>query len=133
MHGPAECVGNMLELCAATLYPDPMISLGFTMCLTGDYENIPDKSLVQNCALEHGVSFEDLNACVSDEHAGKGMDLLRSSVERSQSANVTKSCTVRVDEKVWCIRDNAEWKECPHGHTPSDLVAYIRKAKDKAF
>jgi hypothetical protein len=28
MHGPEECMGNIIELCAAKLYPDPKIYLG---------------------------------------------------------------------------------------------------------
>ena len=45
---------------------------------------------MENCALEHGIEFNALNACVSDN--GKGLDLLRASVERSRDAAVDKSC-----------------------------------------
>jgi hypothetical protein len=31
MHGPGECMGNIIELCAARLYPDVKTNLGFTM------------------------------------------------------------------------------------------------------
>lgn len=51
-HGPSECLGDIIELCAAKLYPDPKIYLGFTMCLTREYESIPDESLVSDCALD---------------------------------------------------------------------------------
>lgn len=30
MHGPEECMGNIIELCAAKLYPDPKIYLGMS-------------------------------------------------------------------------------------------------------
>jgi len=92
-HGPTECLGNIIELCAAHLYPDPKLYLGFTMCLTNHYWNIPDKSLVQNCALEHSLSFDKINECASDD-SGLGIDMLRDSVTRSADANVTFSCTV---------------------------------------
>lgn len=130
MHGPPECLGNMLELCAMKLYPDPKISLGFTMCMTDDYENIPDKELVENCALEHGLSFEKLNECVSDERVGQGLDMLRKSVERSHEVNASKSCTVRVDGKQWCVRDGGKWKGCKNGTRPIDLVKYINGLRD---
>ncbi|PQE10254.1 gamma interferon inducible lysosomal thiol reductase protein [Rutstroemia sp. NJR-2017a WRK4] len=83
MHGPEECMGNILELCAASLYPDPKIYLGFTMCLTRDYKDIPQRSLVEDCALEHGMDFDKLNACTVQDDGGFGMGMLRDSVRRS--------------------------------------------------
>lgn len=122
MHGPDECLGNILELCAAELYPDPKINLGFTMCMTNDYKHIPETSFVQECALEHGIDFSKLNECVSRDNGQHGWDLLRDSVTRSAKADVTKSCTIRLDDKVRCIRDGGEWKECKDGAKPKDLV-----------
>lgn len=72
-----------MELCAANLYPDPKQYLGFTMCLTRDYEQIPEKDLVEDCALEHGIDFERLNACASADDGSVGMRMLRESVLRS--------------------------------------------------
>lgn len=94
MHGPAECLGDMVELCAADEYPDPKIYLGFTMCLTREYERIPERSLVEDCALEHGIVFEKLNECVSRDDGGYVVGLLRDSVERSERVGVRTSCTV---------------------------------------
>lgn len=93
MHGQTECLGNMLSLCANNLFPtNPKISLGFSTCMIMSYQRIPSRDLVQSCALEHGVPFDDLNACVSEE--GKGLDLLEASIKRSEDAGVKKSCTV---------------------------------------
>ncbi|PNS16049.1 hypothetical protein CAC42_4450 [Sphaceloma murrayae] len=130
MHGPEECLGNILELCAARLYPDPKINLGFTMCMTRQFADIPDKGLVQDCALEHGISFEKLNDCAGDEHGGRGMKLLRRSVEWSSRANVTTSCTVRLDGKEWCVRDGGEWKNCDGGSNVADLVGEVRRLRE---
>ncbi|RDW80501.1 hypothetical protein BP5796_05199 [Coleophoma crateriformis] len=82
-HGPAECMGNIIELCAASLYPDPKIYLGFTMCLTRDYKEIPDRSLVEDCALEHGMDFDSLNDCTVRDDGGFGVGMLRDSVRRT--------------------------------------------------
>jgi len=126
MHGSTECLGNMLGLCANELFPNnTKISLGFTNCLIMSYQRIPDRDLVQSCALEHGISFEDLNACISEE--GKGLDLLKASVERSEKAGVKKSCTVRVGGEQWCVRDGAKWKDCDEGHSVKDLVKEVNK------
>ncbi|KAJ9193428.1 hypothetical protein DTO166G4_8698 [Paecilomyces variotii] len=137
-HGPAECIGNMLMLCAAnlpfppkdnaesslTLGRTPTIRwLGFSNCLINSYEEIPDRNLVEDCALEHGIDFDALNHCASqqddedpsDEFGDaplSGIALLRESAQRSAKLGVTTSCTVRVDNSVWCIRDGGVWKDC---------------------
>ena len=128
MHGPGECLGNIIQLCAAKLYPDPKVYLGFANCMTSDYKDIPERSLVEDCALDSGVDFQKLNACISDE--GEGMDLLRASVERSHEKHVTKSCTIRLDGKVRCIRDGGEWYDCPGGSNVTNLVADIQDLYD---
>ncbi|KAI4094003.1 MAG: hypothetical protein LQ344_002448 [Seirophora lacunosa] len=94
-------------------------------CLIASYSRIPSRDLVESCALEHGIPFDDLNGCISEE--GKGLDLLEQSVERSQAAGVTKSCTVRVDDKMWCIRDGGEWKDCENGSDVRSLVKEVEK------
>ena len=93
-HGPSECLGNMIELCAADVYPNPKTYLGFTMCLTRQYARIPDQDLVEDCALEHGVDFDRVNDCMSRDE-DYGLKLLRESVLRTEEVGVTTSCTVR--------------------------------------
>lgn len=78
-------MGNIIELCAFELYPDPKIALGFTMCITRDFPHIPERSLVQDCALEHGMDFNALNECANREDGAHGISMLRRSVtETSQ-------------------------------------------------
>ena len=125
MHGQTECLGDILELCAAHIYPDPKIYLGFTMCLSREYSDIPSENLVQDCALEHGIDFGRLNQSVSADDGERGVTMLKESVKRSAANNVTKSCTVRVDNKVYCIRDDGEWKDCAAGSDPKTLVDEI--------
>lgn len=122
-HGEDECLGNIMMLCAQELYPDPKISLGFNTCLIRDYENIATRQLVEGCALEHAVDFEKLNSCMSEE--GEGMELLKASVRRSAEKKVQYSCTVRLNNKFRCIRDDGAWVDCEDGSEPSDLVRDI--------
>ena len=130
MHGPDECLGNILSLCAQQLFPnDAKRSLGFSTCMIRQYRDIPKRELVERCALEHGISFEDINKCASEE--GRGTGLLEDSVKRSQQADVTKSCTVRLAGEIWCVRDGGEWKDCPYGNTPDDLVKAVRNLETK--
>jgi hypothetical protein len=126
-HGPAECLGNIIELCAANLYPDPKIYLGFTLCLSRRYNEIPSRELVEGCALESGMDFEKLNECASRDEGGFGMGLLRESVIRSAEANATFSATVRLNGKERCIRDGGEWKDCNGGSSVKSLVGDIEK------
>ncbi len=76
-------MGNIIELCAAQLYPDPKTYLGFTMCLMKQYERIPDQSLIEDCALEHAIDFKLLNECTAKDDGAYGLRLLRKSVQRT--------------------------------------------------
>jgi hypothetical protein len=53
--------------------------------------------------------------------------LLRGSVERSREGGVSKSCTVRVDGRIRCIRDGGKWKDCEGGSGVGDLVGDIER------
>ena len=95
-------MGNILELCAAELYPDPKTYLGFTMCLTKDYKDIPQRSLVEDCALEHAVDFKKLNDCAAKDDGGYGMRLLRDSVHRSaEVCHYEKALFLRVSDRAF--------------------------------
>jgi hypothetical protein len=76
-------MGNIIELCAATLYPEPIIWLGFTMCITRDYKAIPERNLIEDCALEHAIDFKALNHCAIKDNGAFGVGMLRDSVRRS--------------------------------------------------
>jgi hypothetical protein len=127
MHGPQECLGNMLELCAARQYPNPKIYLGFTMCMSNQYEDIPSKELVQECALEHGMSFERLNECATAEDGAVGVDMLRTSFNRTSALGIKKSCTVTVADSIFAVRDGGEWTDLKNGSSAVDLVAEINR------
>ncbi|KAI9683601.1 MAG: hypothetical protein M1829_004905 [Trizodia sp. TS-e1964] len=126
MHGPSECLGNIIELCAAELYPDPKIYLGFAMCLSLKYQEIAERHLVEGCANEHGLDFARLNHCTSRDD-GYGLSLLRNSTDRSSQLGVKKSCTIRLDNQVRCVLDGGVWKDCDGGHEVEDLVRDVRR------
>ena len=92
-----------------------------------DYKDIPQLSLVEDCALEHGMDFQKLNECALRDDGGFGVDMLRDSVRRSTQAGVTKSCTVRLNEEIYCVRHGGEWTDCPNGPGINDLVIAIEK------
>lgn len=76
-------LGNIIQLCAQELYPDPKQFLGFTMCMERDFRHIPQRSLVEDCALEHALDFDKLNECATKDDGGFGIGMLRESVRRT--------------------------------------------------
>jgi hypothetical protein len=126
-HGQTECLGDITMLCAASSYPDPKLYLGFANCLTNDYAEIPARSLIEDCALEHGLDFDVLNDCMSKESGAFGMGLLRDSVQHSSDVNVTTSCTIRLDGKTRCVADGGKFKDCEGGEKPEDLIKDIEQ------
>jgi hypothetical protein len=40
---------------------------------------------------------------------------------------IKTSCTVRLNDETYCVRDNGEWKDCPSGPSVNDLVIAIEK------
>lgn len=160
-HGPEECIGDILLLCAANLPfpPDageitpttprtPIIrSLGFANCLIGDYERIPEREFVEQCALEHGIDFNALNECASQQEDDpgdgsyghgqpplSGIALLRQSALHSAEVGVSTSCTIRLDESIWCVRDDGAWRDCAkdgEGSKVSVLVDEVKRRWDE--
>merc|ERR1712029_755983 len=126
-----DCLHDMIL--PAKQYPDPKIYLGFTMCMARDFEDIPEKQLVQDCALEHGISMEKLNDCTVNEDGALSVDMLKESFNRSATAGVSKSGTVRLNNKIRCIRDGGEWKDCDGGSSAKDLVADINAESKKLW
>lgn len=128
-HGPDECLGNMLHLCAAALSPPSSLGyLPFTKCLLDDFGRVTEQEFVEGCARDNGLDFAELNACVSRVGPGGGLDLLLGSVRRSAEAGVKVSCTVRVEGRTVCLRDGDQWRDCPYGHEVADLVQLVEKA-----
>lgn len=74
--------------------------------------------------------MEELNGCLDRDNGDFGLGMLKASFERSSEANVTKSCTIRLDGEERCIRDGGEWKQCEAGHSVEDLVADIVELYD---
>lgn len=128
-HGQEECLGNIIELCAQRHYP-VVQSLGFTMCMTKEFEDIPKRELVEDCALEHGISMQKINDCATLEDGSVGTEMLQQSFNRSAEAGVSKSCTVRLNGKVRCVRDDGEWTDCEGGSQPVDLVRDVLEEYD---
>ena len=97
------------------------------MCLTNHYEDIPQRDLITDCSLEHGVDFDKLNDCVSRDDGEHGIELLRESVNRTANAGVTKSCTIRLNKQIRTVRDGGRWKDYEGGHDVEELISDIKR------
>ncbi|KAK6495399.1 hypothetical protein TWF481_003422 [Arthrobotrys musiformis] len=129
MHGPDECLGDILELCAYELYKDsPQRWLGFINCMGQKYQNIPQDEYVSDCALEYGIDFDQLERCAASEDENRGMELLRTSARRAIDRGISTSCTVTVNGKTVCVRDSGQWKGCTG--SKEDLVQEVQHAYD---
>lgn len=72
------------------------------MCLAQDYQDIPERSLVEDCALEHGIDFVALNNCASTDD-GTAIGMLRDSVLRSSRVKIPSKIRVQVlTHPGWC-------------------------------
>lgn len=130
-HGPEECLGNMLHLCGAQLATPPSPPLpedyfAFSKCLLDNYPQVANGTFVKACADSNDVDFDAVNECAADIGPEGGISLLEQSVKRSSDAGVQKSCTVRLAEEIFCVRDDNEWKDCPSGSSVEDLVGAVK-------
>jgi hypothetical protein len=58
---------------------------------------------------------------------GISINYLRTNLIAIVQVGVTTSCTIRLNDEVYCVRDGGEWKDCPHGSGVNDLVIAIEK------
>jgi len=59
--------------------------------------------------LKTGVALDVIQTCVSD---GEGRRLHLESVLATKALGVRNSCTVLINGKKACVRDDNQWKEC---------------------
>ena len=89
LHGDAEVLGNIQQLCARDIYPEQRRWTEFVNCQNADWRNIPDTW--EGCARLAGMDVEKLRPCVT---GSRGLDLLRESMNRSKRADAQGSPTI---------------------------------------
>jgi hypothetical protein len=130
LHGPLECAANVQELCAAKYSSGSEEWWPFVQCINQQDRSVVGKQEVAKaCASEVGLEWEwsGMSAC---SRSIEGQRMLFESVKATKALNVTKSCTIIINNKIRCVRDG-EWKECEHGHSVSDFVNQIRREYEK--
>ena len=122
-HGWNECAANKLLVCADELSNTDGDTLGFVNCVLSDYQRVSETGLIQECAKEHNLNYESLKKCADTD----GLELLTSSVDHSVAVGANFSCTILVDGKEWCKRDDYKWSCDEEHYTVSSLVKKIKE------
>lgn len=110
MHGASECEGNRQRLCAQkAAEQDGAVDklLTFSACQDADAANIPKCG--EACASEAGLDTADFMACAKS--GGEGQSLFKAAAARSKALGIKISCTVRVQDEVFCVH-NGDWTNC---------------------
>ncbi|KAH8105958.1 hypothetical protein BXZ70DRAFT_917558 [Cristinia sonorae] len=134
-HGPAECAGNVHELCAQKYEPFAKW-WRFVLCQNSQNERskIGTPGVTLGCAAQAGIDWTaSAGVCAGPNGAAngeEGLRLLRESVEVTKSLNITKSCTIIINSKQVCIRDST-WYSCEGGHRVVDFVRQIEEEYEK--
>ncbi|KAG6358556.1 hypothetical protein INS49_012073 [Diaporthe citri] len=128
-HGPEECKAAMMELCTQDTHRDSRSLVGFLECLTNEYQRIPERAHYEACAAKNSIDLEKVDQCAARDGGAYAYELLRKSAQRTIDAGVHISGTIRLNEKVYCIRDgdNDTWLECPNGPGVDELVDAIER------
>jgi len=127
LHGPSECAGNIHELCAAKHAPRRQW-WPFVQCLNYEgRDKIGSIDTSKRCAKASGIDWEasGLGECIEGEEKA-GYKLFLSSIERTQSLNITKSCSIFIADELRCVRDG-RWVDCEEGHTAGDFIRIINR------
>jgi len=98
LHGPGECVGNRILLCAhnLTITKSEWGYWNYGVCMQADYTNIPDNAPA--CAEKTGMPWKEINECAS---GALGLSLFKDSIAKSVSLQVKSTPTVFVGPKMY--------------------------------
>jgi len=94
MHGPQECQGDIIELCAYNVtYPASQYGWwNMSVCMQSDYNNIPDNA--QNCAQQAGLDWNKINSCAN---SALGNQLMSDSIAYSNKMGVSATPTIFIN------------------------------------
>jgi len=98
MHGPGECVGNAILLCAKnlTVEKSPWGWWDMGVCMQTQFSLIPDNA--QDCATKVGLAWDPINACATGK---AGSDLFSASVTVSHNLGVKSTPTIFINTKEY--------------------------------
>lgn len=88
-HGPAECTGNIHELCTASIYPSPDQWWPFVICSNAHGRfAVGTDEVSKECAEGLGLSWDKIKSCVGAEGKDGGEAMLKDSVKHTQTLGI---------------------------------------------
>jgi hypothetical protein len=118
LHGPGECTGNMQQLCAYAHYPSNYTWWRFILCQDKTQKHIPANGA--SCARFVGMQYSTIDACVKGD---EGRNLFIDSINFTKSKGIQHSCTVNINDQLYCIHDG-NWQNCK-SHDVKQIISYI--------
>ncbi len=121
MHGADECLGNKQQLCVQNTCSQTTF-IKFLQCQSKQLQNIPSNG--EQCvkeASDGSLKWSDIETCVQSTKAN---ELFHESLQKTRSASATKSCTMHLNGKFWCMHDGY-WSGCKEGHNEESLIKSI--------
>jgi hypothetical protein len=121
MHGEEECIGNKQQLCVQNMCSQTTL-LKFLQCQSKHLDNIPNNG--EQCVQEASdgtLKWSDIEDCLK---SNKANELFIKSIEKTRSASATKSCTIHLNGKFWCMHDGT-WYRCTEGRDEKSLIKAI--------
>ena len=94
MHGESEVQGNILEVCAARLFPENYKYFDFYTCINKNYRKLPEGW--EACATSSKLDVPKMKACFEGE---QGKKFLSESFKKAKSKKATGSPTLFMDGK----------------------------------
>lgn len=117
-HGLEECIGNKQQLCVQNLY-STAIFIKYLLCQSKQILDIPANG--EKCAKENSIEWARIQSCVASNKSNK---LFHKSLKRTRLAAATKSCTIHINGKFWCMHDGF-WSNCTEGHDEKSFIQAI--------
>jgi len=99
LHGPTECTGDLLLICASQNFAEGWSWWNLTSCMQSDYTNVPTN--FQSCAEKAGYNSSTITAIQQCSQDSTGVQLLTSSFNAAQSQGVNEAPTIFIDGKEY--------------------------------
>jgi interferon gamma-inducible protein 30 len=97
-HGPTECAGNLIELCAynLTIQSSQYGWWNFGVCMQDDYNNIPGNA--KACATKASLNYDPIQTCANNK---LGVELFVDSINYCNQMNIEATPTLIVNGVVY--------------------------------
>jgi len=119
MHGASECEGNVQQLCVKNMTSPSLKWMDFAICQSSTQGSIPHNA--KDCAKQLQLDYDVIDHCATGP---LGRQLFSESIAKRKASGATKSCTLQLDDRTWCVRDGV-FKSCNEGNTAADLTKAI--------